>query len=297
MTAAVVVLAVICAVLIIYITALRRQMKNIGSELDRTAENGYNRQVRLPLFDSALISLAAAVNRCIDHQKQLKIDTEASEKSLKRAVSDIAHDLRTPLAVIKGDLQLIEKSGGLAGENERHLATCLEKTESLKEMTDEFFELAVLESGGKPVVLSQVNLTSLVMSFLAENEGRIIMSGFEPDIVFPPKTVFVKADPQLLERMLGNLLGNVLKYASGSFRLVLDAGGGGSLCFENSVTDEISEPERLFERSYRADKSRSSGGAGLGLYIVRLLADMQDADVSANVTDGILSVKVSFTEK
>ena len=159
-------------------------------------------------------------------------------------------------------------------------------------MSDEFFELAVLESDRSAAALSRVKLTNLLMQFIAENEGIIRLSGIEPEISLPPKTVFVMADEQLVMRMLGNLLGNVLKYSCGSFSLTLTEDG--KMIVANPASDRALVPERLFERTYRGDSARSGSGAGLGLYIVKLLAEKQGGTASAAVENGQLAVTVKF---
>ena len=148
----------------------------------------------------------------------------------------------------------------------------------------------MLESNSSQVPLTRIDLTSAVMMFLAENEGRIRLAGIEPEIVFPPKTVFINADEQLLGRILGNLLGNVLKYSAGDLKITV-----GSISFENSVAGELPDPERLFDRSYRADSARNGSGAGIGLYIVRLLAEKQRASVSAGLQGNRLCVTIAFS--
>lgn len=286
-----VLLAVVCLALIIRLAMMKKQLRVIRRELDRTADADYDRLVTISLFDNDVTELAASINRSIDSRKKLKRDAEQAEESLRRSVSDIAHDLRTPLSVIKGDLQLILRED-MPPRCREYAEICLEKTERLKEMSDEFFELAVLESDRSPAELVQVNLTNLLMKFIAENEGVIRLSGLEPEITLPPKTVFIMADEQLVMRMLGNLLGNVLKYSRDSFSIELTEQG--SVTISNPVADKSLVPERLFDRTYRGDSARGGSGAGLGLYIVKLLAQKQGAEVGAEVKKGRLAVTVSF---
>lgn len=290
-------LAVVCILLIRHLLSVKKQLRGISRELDKTAAPGYNRLVRVELLDKDVTELAAAINRCIDNQKRLKHDAERAEKNLRQSVSDIAHDLRTPLSVIKGDLQLIKMEDGLSPKCSEYLRVCLEKTDTLKEMSDEFFELAVLESDREFAALSKVNVTNLLMSFIADNEGLIRLSGLEPEIIFPPKTVFAMANEQLLVRMLGNLLGNVIKYSGESFRIILSDDDGCRISFENRLkVGDHPDSEHMFERSYRADKARGSNGAGLGLYIVKLLAQKQNASVSAEIKGNMLSITINFKQ-
>ena len=293
MTSAVIILGVVCVGLLLYLLLMKHQLRVMRRELKRTAELDYDRHLLISLFDRDMNSLAGEINNCIDHQKKLKMETEQAELSLRQSVSDIAHDLRTPLAVMKGDLQLILRDNDLSENCRGYAEICLEKTERLKDMCDEFFELAVLESESGTVEVGKINLTNLLMSFIAENEGMIRLSGLEPEISLPPKTIFVFGDTQLVGRMLGNLLGNVLKYSHEFFMLTLTEDG--CLTISNPISGSIPDTERLFERTYRADRARGGKGAGLGLYIVKLLAQKQGAEVSADIKEDMLSVKIKFS--
>ena len=260
-----VVLFLLCVWLIIYIIRLKNNMKEIKRELILTRDKSYNRQITVDLVDDNLAEMTAEINRTLDYQKQLKYETEAAELSLKQSVSDIAHDLRTPRTVINGNLQMLKR--------EEHLSP----------KADDFFELSVLESDNITVQSARVNMTNMLMQFLADSEGLIIENNLTPEVILPERSVFALADPSLLMRMLGNLLNNVVKYAKNSFKLILSAEDGFCrITFANSVSPENApDTTQLFLRTYRADRARSTGGAGLGLYIVKLLAEKQHGSVSA----------------
>ncbi|MGB4091966.1 MAG: HAMP domain-containing sensor histidine kinase [Ruminococcus flavefaciens] len=282
-----------CMMLVVYLLALKRQMRNITDELDRTAKRSYNRLVRIPLFDNDLNSLTSAINREIDDRKRMKIKSEETEKALRQAISDIAHDLRTPLSVIKGELQIMNSNSDNDPEQKNYIDVCIRKTDELKNMADGFFELALLESRDECPEMKRINLTNLLMQFIAENEGLIRLNSLEPEIIFPDSTVFAMGDEEYLKRILGNLLGNVIKYSSGSFTLRLT--DNGEISIANPVGNaEAIDTERIFDRSYRADPSRKSGSAGLGLYIVRLLCDKISAEASASADTNSLTVTIKL---
>ena len=284
------ILAIAVLLLLIRLLRLRHQLRQIAAELRRSREQNYNRKLTVPLFDRALNEAASEINHNLDFQQKRKIAAELAEQRLRQSVSDIAHDLRTPMTVIKGNLQLIEQSEQLTPAGKEQLAVCSEKVSVLKKMADDFFELSVLESDSSAVPLQKVSLTALLMQFVADHEAVIRMHALEPEIQLPEQTVYVMADPDMLNRMLDNLLNNTLRYAKGSFTLRLEADG---VVFENDVENaKLPEPSRMFERSYRADASRSSGNAGLGLYIVRLLAEKQRAEVSAALSGRLLSIRL-----
>lgn len=289
-------LLLLCLWLIIYIVRLKRNMNEIKSELILTRDAEYNRQITVDLLDNSLSEMTVEINRNLDYQKKLKEKSEAAELSLKQSVSDIAHDLRTPLTVISGNLQMLKNETALSPNAMEYIRTSEEKCAAMKAMADDFFELSVLESDYSAAQLSRVNMTNELMQFIADNEAVIRSRKLMPDIVFPETSVFAMADPLLLSRMLGNLLNNVVKYAEHSFRITLSAEQGATvITFSNPIPEGRQiDAERLFDRAYRADKARSGSGAGLGLYIVKLLAEKQNAQVFAYTENGELFIGVKF---
>lgn len=271
----------------IYIFFLKKQMKQMKEELRKTRNASYNRQLQITLMDSDLENLAAEINRNLSYQKQLKLLEEQKERKLRQSVSDIAHDLRTPLTVIKGNLQRMEQNDRLTKQEQNYLKICLDQTEVLKNMVDDFFELSVLESDSTPVELKEVDLTNLLVQFIVEYEMLIRHHHLEPQISLPEKSIKVLAQEQMLLRIFSNLLNNVIKYARNSFQIKMEQVVQGNIAycqitFENEMSrEEHLDVESLFERTYRGNQARAGQGAGLGLYIVKLLAEKQNAQVFA----------------
>lgn len=290
------VLAVICLLLLIQIIRYKTAMKNIRSELILTRDRSYDRQITVSLFDNDLSDMAVEINRNLYYQKILKLGSERAEKIMRQSISDIAHDLRTPLTVIRGNLQLLANEEKLSQSENEHLRICIENTDTLKSMTDEFFELSVLESDDAHIITQQLDITGVFLQFMADNEAVISQAGLVPEITFPEKSVFINADEQMLRRMLGNLLNNEIKYSKERFFAGLyENGNTCTIFFANDLTsDHQPDPALIFERSYRGDRARKTGSAGLGLYIVKLLAEKQGAAVNAALHNNRLTMNVVF---
>ena len=217
-----VLLSVILLILFLYLNGIKRQLRELTVELQKTERQDYNRQLTVTLFDRDVTELAVQMNRNLDYQKQLKLQAEQSERTLRQSTSDIAHDLRTPLTVLRGNLQMMEREGGLSEENRKRLQICQGRAAGLGEMVDDFFEMSVLESENIELALENVNVTKVLTEFIVAHEMLIREKELEPEIRLPEKTILIRADEKLLLRMLENLLGNVMKYAGDSFELRLE---------------------------------------------------------------------------
>ena len=161
----IVVLVLITLMLITRLILIRRNLKEISRELTNTKSEDYNRQLKVTLSDKTVEKLAADMNQNLDYQKSLKMETEKSRRQLEQSISDIAHDLRTPLTVIKGNLQMLENEE-LSDKGREYLDISRRKADTLKGMVDEFFELSVLESDSKPVELCKLDLIGFLVLVL-----------------------------------------------------------------------------------------------------------------------------------
>ncbi|MBR6403733.1 MAG: HAMP domain-containing histidine kinase [Eubacterium sp.] len=282
----IVVLLSIVLILLIKLMMLKGNIRRLIDQLKNTRQEDYNRPTRVTLNDKDLEELSAEINRNIDYQKSLKLETEKSRRQLEQSIVDIAHDLRTPLTVVKGNLQMLEKEE-LSDKGRTYLEVSGRKTETLKGMVDEFFELSVLESDSKPVELQKLDATVFLSEFIIENETIIRQNNLTPEITFPEKAVYIQANKAMLSRVFSNLFGNIYKYAVGSFELSLEEDGETcQIRIGNKVADSSSiDIEHIFDRTYRADKARSDGSAGLGLYIAKLLLEKQKGKIEAELEE------------
>ncbi len=286
----------IILVLIIRLVMMKKQTKSMIEQLEYTKDFSYNKQIQIELIDRDLTDLATAFNKNLDFQKSLKLKHEMTEKQLRQSISDIAHDLRTPLTVIKGNLQLLEQSSGLTVSQQEYIKICTDKADLLRQMIDDFFEISVLESDTDEIPIKGVNATNLLMQFILDHEALIREKELTPDIHLPEKTVMLKGDEAFILRMLSNLLNNILKYGKNEFEVGLSEGNDNVVIyFANEVLNGTNiDIDRLFDRTYRADSARKEGSAGLGLYIVKVLAEKQGGSVRARLDDRKLFIELEF---
>ena len=292
----IIILAIICLALIIRLLVIRANLDSIVKELRKTRKEDYNRQLRVDLSSGSVTRVAAEINKNLDYQKELKLESDRSRMQLKQSVSDIAHDLRTPLTVVKGNLQMLEKEN-LSEKGMQYLEVSRKKADMLKEMVDEFFEMSVLESDAGDVTFERIDLISFITDFLIENEVMIRERRLEPKIDFPDKTIKIMADKEMLSRVFGNIFNNILKYARDSFTVSVEEGNDSSVYVR--ISNQVDDPDEIdvshiFDRTYRADKARSVGGAGLGLYIAKLLMEKQKGSIEAEIIENSLIFNIYF---
>ena len=294
----IVVLAVAVAVLAVRTVVMRREIRSMSRQLEDLSAGRSEKKISLTLVDARLNELATQINENMELQKQLRIDARKSEQRLKDSIAGVSHDLRTPLTAIIGYIQMLERSG-LNGEQQEKATIILKKANAMRELVESFFELSVIESGQSELAEEAVNFTNIVSEAVVDFIPRFEAAELEPDVDLGDKSLYIAGDTTALGRIVQNLLSNALKYTAGRVKVALEERDGEIiLTVVNEVRpDTPPDMERIFERFYTGDDCRNSGSAGLGLYIVKLLAEKMQGAVSASIENKMLSVYVVFQEE
>lgn len=288
------ILSISIILLISYVFHLKTQIKSIGKQLENISEGKTEKKIDISLLDKDIEYLAGNINRNINFQKQLRIEVLRNEQKLKDSIANISHDLRTPLTSIIGYLQLLEKSE--VSENQREKINILKKkSEILHNLITSFFEITIIENDNVHIKLEKINLNNFLSDALLQNIVSFKKAGIEPIFNLPNATIFIKSDKIILQRIVQNLISNILKYSSSYVKISLAQKEHVELSFSNKVQDHKKiDVNLLFEKFYIADRSRSSGSTGLGLSIVKLLANKINATAVAQMEDDILTLKIIF---
>lgn len=286
-------LVILCVLLWKYIS-LKRNIRHFSQELDKLKSTDYRQPMKVTDFDKDLVELAVKVNEHTDIQRQLGVEYEQRKQQLGTVISGISHDFRTPLTASLGYLQMIEKSGELSDKSVEYLAVAMQKNKYLKELSDEFFEVTKTENSNENLSLEDINLSNVLTEALLEQHGwiseRNITANFDV-----PDGIIVQADVHCLTRILSNLMSNAQKYTADSFGVSLKRDDKRiTLSVSNTLEDSSNvDISRVFEPFYRMD-SRTAGGSGLGLYVVKLLCSRMNWDVIAKLDSGIFTVEICF---
>lgn len=222
--------------------------------------------------------LAANINSITDGLKKA-VDSELRSERLKtELITNVSHDIRTPLTSIITYVDLLKKEKDPA-KVEEYIEVLDQKSKRLKILTDDLFEAAKTSSGNIPVHLERIDIESLINQGLGEVNDKIEELGLEFKFNYPKEKVYMKADGKLLWRSIENVLSNIFKYALNGSRVYIDIEDAGNeilLTFKNISAYELNiSADELMERFKRGDESRSSQGSGLGLSIAESLTDIQ----------------------
>lgn len=267
------------------VALLRHGMKALRQDLVERRGQDTNTLLSPPCRDRELRRLASALNQELRALRQERLRYQQGDKELKEAVVNISHDLRTPLTAISGYLQLLQGQD-LPPDAQRYLEQIGGRTQAMKRLTEELFRYSVVMSeenlAGEPVDLRRA-VEEALLSFYGALEGRRI----EPQVRLPETPVIRQLDPAAVNRVLGNILTNALKYSAGDLEVTLEESG--RLTFSNSAPglDPVAAG-RLFDRFYTVEAARNS--TGLGLSIAKELTQRMGGSIGAELHGGTLTV-------
>lgn len=281
-------MAVIMIALLVKIHMLRKAAQEIEDAFADRLVTDTNTLIDISSGDRAMRSLANAVNRELRTLRAERRRFQQGDMELKNAVTNISHDLRTPLTAICGYLDLLEQ------EHEpeaavRYLEVIRNRTEMLTQLTEELFRYSVIFSGGnngtkEPVVINGLLEESIAAFYTVLKERNIV-----PEVQMPETKVVRMLDRSALSRVFSNLISNAIKYSDGDLRVNLSEDG--EITFSNMASglDEI-QVGRLFDRFYTVEAARKS--TGLGLAISKTLVEEMNGLISAKYENGRLSVMI-----
>ncbi|GGA19487.1 sensor histidine kinase [Paenibacillus physcomitrellae] len=250
---------------------------------------------------SQLASLAANINLLRNGVKTSRREQAKSERLKTELITNVSHDLRTPLTSIITYTELL-KNKELSEEDRQAFVDILDrKSQRLKVLIDDLFEASKIASGQVELAQERVDIVQLLEQALAEYNEAIKQSSLQLRVTTPDHPVSVWVDGQKLWRVFDNLIGNCVKYALEHTRvyIAVEAKPGRTvITFKNVTKYELSENiDELFERFKRGDASRHTEGSGLGLAIAKSIVDLHGGELDLDIDGDLFKVTVTLEER
>lgn len=284
-------LIIIILGLFIFLFLLKREICSIKKQLQDYSQ-GIEKPIDIVFIDKNLTDLAAEINKNQAYKKENDLALIRRERHIKELISNISHDLRTPLTAMIGYLQLLQKTE-LIDEQREYLDIALSRGRYLQTLINDFYDISLLENKSSEPVLTKINLDNIladtVLSFTEQFEEKCI----SPIITFLSSPTYIIADETMLKRIIINLISNAIRYGTKELQIKILKADYIELIFQNIVEHgKDIDVTRLFEKFYTGDLSRNQSGSGLGLYIVKILAETMNGNVSAQLKDDKLTIKL-----
>lgn len=312
MKSVVFVISVLWIVFIIYFVGLKLQLRSLRRQLEFRINAPIKKPLALEMQDGDLMALTTALNQIFRQDEEFRRTQSMNENEFKELITNISHDLRTPLTVLKGYLQLLERCE-IDDRGKKYLSICFRHTDELERRVRQFFEYSYWMNQEQEVQLKVLNITNLIVDtmtdFIPVFEEKGLTMRLDQD-----KICKGLADEELLQRVMQNLLKNCLQYSAGEVvvsitqdtdvqmlppknNALADSRPAGNfpadrirICVQNPIyRDSKLDCDKIFQRFYVGRKERNQS-TGLGLSIVKLLVEKMQGEVFALRDENLLSI-------
>ena len=295
MLTAIIILSVAFAALLAAHIMYRRQVSRTCRRIAFIKENDTNMRLLSDLDFSELNELEKLMNDVIEKSRTTALSAQRSEASLKKAISDISHDIRTPLTSLDGYFQLLSEAKN-DEERQRYTGIIRNRIDSLIAMLEELFLYTKLQNEGYEPELTEINFSQLVFdtafSFIDDFSKR----GMEPQVDFCDEQFTVNANTEGVSRVIQNIIKNAIVHGSGNVALSLSEKSGKAVfsCSNSVDNPEEIDPGKVFSRFYKADEARTENSSGLGLSIAHDFTIKMGGKISAELEGDIFKIEIRF---
>lgn len=291
-----IVILIIFDVIIIWWRLIRRyhqmQLRHVIDELHYIADGHLDHRIPFTV-KTDLQKVIDSINALVESTVAAMEEERQIEKSKDDLITNVSHDIRTPLTSIIGYLGLLKYQNDLSQDNKKYISIAYDKSMQMKALADDLFEYTTLKSSNKSkLVLAPLHINSMLEQVAAGFELEAENKNIEFNVETRPHDLTIEADAKKLVRVLNNLISNALKYGNGASRINLIANKVNNQYVELRVEnngEKIPEAalKSIFERFYRVESSRNlqTGGAGLGLAISQNIVELHGGTITCKSDD------------
>lgn len=274
----------------------RSQIKHMKEELSMLRQEDTNYRLSSYCRIGETEEVIRLFNEILEKYRRETAELKRENRTYRESITSISHDIRTPLTSAKGYLQMLSGEDVPKEKQQEYRKTVENRVDDVTGMLNQLFEYARVEAGELEFTMERINMTNLFADTISMFYEDFLKKDCEPEIEISETPCYVKADRQALRRVMENLIKNALVHGTGDYRFSLRKQGDKVRLAVSNRTDSI-EPkdmERIFERFYTTDTSRTRKTTGLGLAIVKQFVTRMEGEVQAALTDGIFTVEIVF---
>lgn len=286
----IVILFFICILLIMKIYFTKKSLKEIEMSLNNILKSDTNNLITISSADKNIRNLAINLNMGLKELKKQRQQYENGNQELKKIITNISHDLRTPLTAIKGYIDLI-KNEKLSKSQEKYLSIIHKKSNELTELTEQLFDFSKTIDIDIKANKENCCINELLEDALASYYDIFKKKDIKPEIKICKEKIYRMANKNSLIRVFENILSNVNKYSNGNFKVELR--NDGKIIFSNKATAlDATTVQKIFDRYFSVENAKES--TGIGLSIAKQLVELNNGNILAKYIEGMLIIEIVF---
>ncbi|MBD5460805.1 MAG: HAMP domain-containing histidine kinase [Lachnospiraceae bacterium] len=280
---------------VLYIS-YRRQIVKICRQMSFLEQNDTNMLLTSSLSCREIVELTGHMNDLRILAREKVCEYQKQEERLKQTITNLAHDIRTPLTSMDGYLQLLKESQDEA-ERKRYMGVIQGRVEILGKLLEELFLFAKLQNDSYRLEMDRENITQIVCEAVFSFYGEFQKTNISPEVDFVERPVWVNCSRSAVSRIVHNMIKNALEHGDGEIRLWLGEDNGRVIfrCINRVKRPKDIDMERVFEQFYKAENARgNTASTGLGLSIARSLAEKMGGEIRARLEEDMFCVEMSM---
>lgn len=290
------ILIILAAVLLAVCILQNVEMKNIAEQLKKIGNEDTNSLVRSS--SGTADKLIVQINFLLREIQSAKAEYSRKQHALDQMITNISHDLRTPLTSALGYIDLVKDPSTQREEKLRELEIIRKRLLRLEELINSFFELSKIISMNEPPEMQNQNIISILERSAANYYDDYCAAEKAVQLGGADKKIFVITNENMLMRIFDNIIGNALKHGSGDLLITVGENEDkAEIIFENPTENQPIDTERIFDEFYTTELSRTKGGNGLGLAIAKQFALILGAEISAEYESGVFRIKFAVKKQ
>ena len=292
---------VICliAIIIFLITIIigyKREFRRINNQITENLDEYAN--IKTKSVDKDIENLVVSINLIFDSRQKIVAEKNKNEEKIRESISNMSHDLRTPLTSIMGYLQMIKSEKSSEADKKEYMDIVEKRTKSLQQLISSFYDLSRMEGNEYNFNYKKVNLSSILCENIALFYNDFRNNNIEPIIEIDENVKDIISDDGAINRIFSNLITNMIKHGESFVKITLRQENDViSTEFINKATRLTEENvDKLFDRFYTVDNSRSDKNTGLGLYITRIIVEKLGHSISSKIDNGYLIIEIIWNK-
>ena len=267
---------------------MKKSIKEIRISLNQIIKTDTNQLLTISSSDKEMKKLANDLNKELQVLRKEKLQYQKGNQELKRIITNISHDMRTPLTAIRGYVDLIKEN---KEKQKEYISIIEKKTEELTLLTDQLFDFSKTMDIGIKIEKEKCCMNEILEETLANMYHFFKEKQIEPKLEICEQKIYKDLDKHSIIRVFENILSNVCKYSNGDFKIVLNEKG--MITFSNKASSlDATTVQKIFDRYFTVENAKKS--TGLGLSISKQLVELNGGEISAEYVNGYLIIKIEF---
>lgn len=290
----IIILIIVIIILLTYLFLYHNEVKHISKEIDNIKDLDSNTLIHSKYNLKNINNLIYKINNLLTESKNIKIDYGNKNKSLMKMMTNISHDLRTPLTSALGYIDIILKTDLSEEEKKKDLITIEKRLRRLEELISSFFEFSKIISTNKQPVLEKINLTSVLEESVIVFYDDYKKNNREILLDCNQRKIIINSNKLLLTRIFENLIGNAYKHSNSDLNIKVEIENKVKIIFSNELLDNDVDIDRIFDEFYTVDISRTKEGTGLGLAIAKEFTKQLNGNIYAEKHNNQLKIIIEL---